>query len=111
MKIQIETPVLMALLDVWTSLICIYFVKPFEIDLWAYISQAQLFLLGERDYEKLVGRTGPVAYPATHIYLYSFFSVLTNHFKGFWFDLTLKSPPPVKIENLNEGSIKPNYMM
>lgn len=42
-----------------------------EIDWVAYMQQVEAFLGGERDYTKIVGQTGPVVYPAGHLYIYT----------------------------------------
>lgn len=44
-----------------------------NIDYLAYTQQAALFLSpnNERQYSKLVGDTGPLVYPALHLYIYS----------------------------------------
>nr|XP_023907866.1 dol-P-Man:Man(5)GlcNAc(2)-PP-Dol alpha-1,3-mannosyltransferase-like [Quercus suber] len=41
-----------------------------EIDWRAYMQQIALFLSGERDYMRLVGDTGPLVYPAAHVWIY-----------------------------------------
>jgi alpha-1,3-mannosyltransferase len=45
-----------------------------NIDYLTYTQQATLFLSpnNERTYSKLVGDTGPLVYPALHLYIYSF---------------------------------------
>lgn len=43
-----------------------------EIDFSTYMQQVSLFLSGNRDYTKLTGSTGPLVYPALHVYIYSF---------------------------------------
>lgn len=45
------------------------------------MEQVQLFLDGERDYTKIVGGTGPLVYPAAHVYIYTGLYYLTNHGK------------------------------
>lgn len=35
------------------------------------MQQVQQYLAGERDYVKIVGGTGPLVYPAAHVYIYS----------------------------------------
>lgn len=52
-----------------------------EIDWTAYMEQVQLFLDGERDYTKIEGGTGPLVYPAAHVYIYTGLYYLTNHGK------------------------------
>ncbi|KAL9106125.1 MAG: hypothetical protein Q9227_008825 [Pyrenula ochraceoflavens] len=50
-----------------------------EIDWTTYMQQVSLFLSGERNYTKLQGDTGPLVYPALHVYIYSGLYHLTNH--------------------------------
>lgn len=52
-----------------------------EIDWIAYMQEVEGFLLGERDYTKLKGDTGPLVYPAGFVYFYSFLYYLTGHGK------------------------------
>jgi alpha-1,3-mannosyltransferase len=52
-----------------------------EIDWTAYMEQVQLFLDGERDYTKIEGGTGPLVYPAAHVWIYTGLYYLTNHGK------------------------------
>ena len=49
-----------------------------EIDWTTYMQQVSLFLSGERDYTLLKGSTGPLVYPAGHVYVYSLLHYLTN---------------------------------
>ncbi|KAK2792697.1 dolichyl-P-Man:Man(5)GlcNAc(2)-PP-dolichol alpha-1,3-mannosyltransferase [Onygenales sp. PD_12] len=42
-----------------------------EIDWTTYMQQVSLYLSGERDYALLKGSTGPLVYPALHVYIYS----------------------------------------
>lgn len=41
-----------------------------EIDWTAYVEQVTQYLAGERDYTKIQGGTGPLVYPAAHVYIY-----------------------------------------
>ena len=41
-----------------------------EIDWVAYMQQVQQFINGERDYPMIKGDTGPLVYPAIHVYIY-----------------------------------------
>ncbi|KAL5964658.1 Dol-P-Man:Man 5 GlcNAc 2 PP-Dol alpha-13-mannosyltransferase [Taenia solium] len=50
-----------------------------EIDWVAYMQQSENFLNGTRDYDQLIGQTGPCVYPAGHIYIYSLLYFLTDH--------------------------------
>lgn len=63
-----------------TPLTCARF-QDTEIDWTAYMEQVQLFLDGERDYTKIEGGTGPLVYPAAHVYIYTGLYYLTNHGK------------------------------
>lgn len=42
------------------------------------MAQVDLYLSGERDYTRLTGPTGPLVYPAAHVYTYSALHWLTN---------------------------------
>ncbi|OCF61010.1 dolichyl-P-Man:Man(5)GlcNAc(2)-PP-dolichyl mannosyltransferase [Kwoniella mangroviensis CBS 10435] len=44
-----------------------------KIDWPAYMQQVEMFLDGERDYSKIEGETGPLVYPALHLYIYTLF--------------------------------------
>ncbi|KAI1006587.1 Dol-P-Man:Man(5)GlcNAc(2)-PP-Dol alpha-1,3-mannosyltransferase [Podosphaera aphanis] len=41
-----------------------------EIDWRAYMEQVEQVIAGERDYTRIEGGTGPLVYPAAHVYLY-----------------------------------------
>ncbi|KAK5165081.1 dolichyl-P-Man:Man(5)GlcNAc(2)-PP-dolichol alpha-1,3-mannosyltransferase [Saxophila tyrrhenica] len=49
-----------------------------EIDWIAYMQQISQYVDGERDYIKLYGDTGPLVYPAMHVYIYRFLYAITN---------------------------------
>ncbi|CCG82183.1 Dolichyl-P-Man:Man(5)GlcNAc(2)-PP-dolichyl mannosyltransferase [Taphrina deformans PYCC 5710] len=49
-----------------------------EIDWTAYMQQVAQFLGGERDYGLIKGQTGPLVYPAGHVYLYSLLYYVTE---------------------------------
>ncbi|KAJ5558526.1 Glycosyltransferase ALG3 [Penicillium sp. DV-2018c] len=42
-----------------------------EIDWSTYMQQVSLYISGERDYTKIKGSTGPLVYPAAHVYIYT----------------------------------------
>ncbi|CAK4890410.1 unnamed protein product [Aphanomyces euteiches] len=50
-----------------------------EIDWKAYMQQVTQFKDGERDYLKIRGDTGPLVYPAGHVYVYSILHAVTNN--------------------------------
>ena len=41
-----------------------------EIDWKTYMEHIKQFVDGERDYTKITGGTGPLVYPAAHVYIY-----------------------------------------
>ncbi|KAJ9613213.1 dolichyl-P-Man:Man(5)GlcNAc(2)-PP-dolichol alpha-1,3-mannosyltransferase [Cladophialophora chaetospira] len=49
-----------------------------EIDWETYMIQVKLFLDGERSYLKITGPTGPLVYPALHVYIYTVLYTLTD---------------------------------
>ncbi|KAI4115775.1 MAG: hypothetical protein LQ338_007812, partial [Usnochroma carphineum] len=49
-----------------------------EIDWEAYMQQVSQYLNGERDYTLIKGGTGPLVYPAAHVYIYSILHKLTD---------------------------------
>jgi alpha-1,3-mannosyltransferase len=52
--------------------------KDTEIDWKAYMQQVQQFVDGKRDYVKIRGDTGPIVYPAGHLYVYTILFALTD---------------------------------
>ncbi|KAL7786315.1 ALG3 domain-containing protein [Trichoderma ceciliae] len=49
-----------------------------EIDWTAYMEQVAQFVDGERDYVRMEGGTGPLVYPAAHVYIYTGLYHLTD---------------------------------
>ncbi|KAK5702603.1 dolichyl-P-Man:Man(5)GlcNAc(2)-PP-dolichol alpha-1,3-mannosyltransferase [Elasticomyces elasticus] len=49
-----------------------------EIDWKAYMQQVIQYITGERDYVKIYGDTGPLVYPAAHVYIYRFLHHITD---------------------------------
>lgn len=43
------------------------------------MQQVKIFLAGESTYTKITGSTGPLVYPALHVYIYSGLYYLTDH--------------------------------
>lgn len=42
------------------------------------MQQISLYISGERDYANIIGSTGPLVYPAMHVYIYRFLFYLTS---------------------------------
>lgn len=57
------------------------------------MEQVAQYQAGERDYALIKGGTGPLVYPAAHVYIYSFLYNLTNQGKevlrGQWIFMVL----------------------
>ncbi|KAJ5587349.1 uncharacterized protein N7459_003114 [Penicillium hispanicum] len=49
-----------------------------EIDWTTYMQHISLYVSGERDYLSITGSTGPLVYPAAHVYIYSLLYHLTD---------------------------------
>ncbi|KAH0541279.1 hypothetical protein FGG08_004203 [Glutinoglossum americanum] len=49
-----------------------------EIDWTAYMEQVTQYIDGERDYMLIKGGTGPLVYPAAHVYIYTALYYLTS---------------------------------
>ncbi|KAJ5817718.1 Glycosyltransferase ALG3 [Penicillium robsamsonii] len=49
-----------------------------EIDWSTYMQQVSLYISGERDYLLIKGSTGPLVYPAAHVYIYTLLYHLTD---------------------------------
>lgn len=63
------------------SLLCIAIVLRIsytEIDWIAYMQQVESFLNGEREYTKIEGNTGPLVYPAGHLYIFTALHWITS---------------------------------
>lgn len=55
-----------------------------EIDWVAYMEQIELFLGGEKDYTRIEGGTGPLVYPAAHVYTYTALYYITDQGKNIF---------------------------
>ncbi|KAI0831468.1 mannosyltransferase [Trametes gibbosa] len=64
--------------DAILTQLIIRFIPYTEIDWETYILQLELYLNGERDYAQITGPTGPIVYPAGHIYVHQILYTLTN---------------------------------
>lgn len=62
--------------DVYFFLFFVY--TDTEIDWRTYMQQVECFLSGELDYEAIKGDTGPIVYPAGHLYVYTLLYYLTG---------------------------------
>ncbi|EED23253.1 alpha-1,3-mannosyltransferase (Alg3), putative [Talaromyces stipitatus ATCC 10500] len=69
---------LLVVADAVLSALIIKKVPYTEIDWTTYMQQIALYQAGERDYTAIKGDTGPLVYPAAHVYIYSFLYELTN---------------------------------
>ncbi|KAG9246553.1 glycosyltransferase family 58 protein [Calycina marina] len=63
-------PVLLLMLDSVLCSLIISYVSYTEIDWKAYMQQIEQYVDGERDYTMIKGGTGPLVYPAAHVYIY-----------------------------------------
>ncbi|KAH9180490.1 mannosyltransferase [Lactarius sanguifluus] len=64
--------------DVVLTQLIIRFVPFTEIDWETYMHQVKIYLDGERDYHAISGPTGPLVYPAGHVYIHAFLYRLTD---------------------------------
>jgi alpha-1,3-mannosyltransferase len=55
-----------------------------EIDWMAYMEQINEFVSGQRDYTLIRGGTGPLVYPAAHVYTYMGLYYLTGEGKDIF---------------------------
>ena len=55
-----------------------------EIDWVAYMEQVAQFVAGERDYTKMEGGTGPLVYPAAHVYTFTGLYYITDEGKNIF---------------------------
>uniref|UniRef100_A0A0M3ID10 dolichyl-P-Man:Man5GlcNAc2-PP-dolichol alpha-1,3-mannosyltransferase n=1 Tax=Ascaris lumbricoides TaxID=6252 RepID=A0A0M3ID10_ASCLU len=74
----IITAVLLLLAESLLCTIIIWKVPYTEIDWSTYMQQASCYMRGIRNYSLIEGDTGPVVYPAGHIFVYRILSALTN---------------------------------
>ncbi|KAL4887469.1 glycosyltransferase [Aspergillus karnatakaensis] len=76
------------LLNIGDGLLCaliIWKVPYTEIDWTTYMQQIRLYLAGERDYTRIGGSTGPLVYPAAHVYSYSLLYRITDEGRDIFF--------------------------
>lgn len=71
-------PVMLLMGDAILCSLIILKVPYTEIDWVAYMQQVKQFISGETDYANISGGTGPLVYPAAHVYTYTGLYHLTN---------------------------------
>ncbi|KAL1502597.1 hypothetical protein ABEB36_007718 [Hypothenemus hampei] len=64
--------------EAFCNVLIIENVKYTEIDWTAYMQQVEGFLNGTLDYQYLKGDTGPLVYPAGHLYIFTLLYYVTN---------------------------------
>ncbi|KAI8629466.1 glycosyltransferase [Xylariaceae sp. FL1651] len=77
-------PPVLFLLDMLLCAIVIWKVPYTEIDWKAYMEQVAQYVAGERDYTLIKGGTGPLVYPAAHVYLYTALYYMTDKGKNIF---------------------------
>ncbi|RAH69600.1 dolichyl-P-Man:Man(5)GlcNAc(2)-PP-dolichol alpha-1,3-mannosyltransferase [Aspergillus aculeatinus CBS 121060] len=80
---------LLVLGDAFLCTLIIWKIPYTEIDWSTYMQQIALYLAGERDYTQIKGSTGPLVYPAAHVYSYSFLYHLTDEGRDIFFGQVL----------------------
>ncbi|CDM30715.1 CAZyme family GT58 [Penicillium roqueforti] len=78
---QRHTKWIAALLILGDALLCtlvIWKIAYTEIDWSTYMQQVSLYISGEHDYTLIKGSTGPLVYPAAHVYIYTLLYHITN---------------------------------
>ncbi|RYP46972.1 hypothetical protein DL768_006895 [Monosporascus sp. mg162] len=71
-------------IDALLCAVIIWKVPYTEIDWNAYMEQVSQYVSGERDYTLIKGGTGPLVYPAAHVYIYTGLYYLTNKGKDIF---------------------------
>ncbi|KAE8348677.1 Dol-P-Man:Man(5)GlcNAc(2)-PP-Dol alpha-1,3-mannosyltransferase [Aspergillus coremiiformis] len=69
---------LLVLGDAFLCALIIWKIPYTEIDWTTYMQQISLYIAGERDYTLIKGSTGPLVYPAAHVYSYTILYYLTD---------------------------------
>ncbi|EPQ58193.1 glycosyltransferase family 58 protein [Gloeophyllum trabeum ATCC 11539] len=64
--------------DAIVTQLIIRYIPYTEIDWRTYMSQVELYIKGVRDYSLIEGPTGPLVYPAGHVYVHEFLYLLTG---------------------------------
>ncbi|KAF7588214.1 dolichyl-P-Man:Man(5)GlcNAc(2)-PP-dolichol alpha-1,3-mannosyltransferase [Aspergillus hancockii] len=76
---------LLVLGDAFLCALVIWKIPYTEIDWTTYMQQISLYLSGERDYSLIKGSTGPLVYPAAHVYSYTALYHLTDEGRDILF--------------------------
>ncbi|CAD5209682.1 unnamed protein product [Bursaphelenchus okinawaensis] len=69
---------LITVLDTGIVFYMLNYVSYTNIDWTAYMEQVRIYKSGELDYYHIRGNTGPLVYPAGHLYIYTLLNYLTN---------------------------------
>ncbi|KAG7117356.1 hypothetical protein HYQ45_015891 [Verticillium longisporum] len=77
-KLSRAIPIALLIFDALLCILIILKVPYTEIDWVAYMEQIGQIVAGERDYSKIKGGTGPLVYPAAHVYAYTGLYYLTD---------------------------------
>ncbi|KAI1081820.1 glycosyltransferase family 58 protein [Whalleya microplaca] len=77
-------PPCLFVLDAALCALVIWKIPYTEIDWKAYMEQVAQYVSGERDYTKIKGGTGPLVYPAAHVYTYTALYNLTDEGKNIF---------------------------
>ncbi|XP_053208848.1 lethal(2)neighbour of Tid protein-like [Panonychus citri] len=73
---------LLIVFELALNLLIVQRVKYTEIDWSTYMQQVRCFLNGTLDYNNISGDTGPIVYPAGHLYVYTLLYFLTGQGKS-----------------------------
>ncbi|KAG7452622.1 glycosyltransferase family 58 protein [Guyanagaster necrorhizus] len=60
----------------------VHFVPYTEIDWETYMIQVETYIKGQRDYSQISGPTGPLVYPAGHVYIHQFLHFICDFGKN-----------------------------
>ncbi|RKF54445.1 Dol-P-Man:Man-PP-Dol alpha-1,3-mannosyltransferase [Golovinomyces cichoracearum] len=85
LQVQSRSSYVIPTLLLGDALLCsliIFFVPYTEIDWKAYMEQVEQIVMGERNYTVIRGGTGPLVYPAAHVYLYWLLYQITDQGKN-----------------------------
>ncbi|KAF8498348.1 mannosyltransferase [Gautieria morchelliformis] len=64
--------------DAALTQVIIRYVPYTEIDFETYMHHVNLYGKGERDYSNIIGPSGPLVYPAGHVFIHRFLSIITS---------------------------------